>query len=75
MEQDMSARKKQIKSMTEVCSMDEKAFSKYFKAFGDRTRLRIIALLSDKDMSVNEIVKGALAGILNEENNFGLCLS
>jgi DNA-binding transcriptional ArsR family regulator len=36
--------------------MDEKAFSKYFKAFGDRTRLRILKLLSNKEMTVNEIV-------------------
>jgi DNA-binding transcriptional ArsR family regulator len=36
---------------------NEKTFSKYFKAFGDPTRLRIIALLSAKEMTVNEIVK------------------
>jgi ArsR family transcriptional regulator, arsenate/arsenite/antimonite-responsive transcriptional repressor len=37
--------------------INEKTFSKYFKAFGDPTRLRIIALLSAKEMTVNEIVK------------------
>ena len=35
--------------------MDEKRFSKYFKAFGDPSRLRIVALLSDKEMTVNDI--------------------
>ena len=37
--------------------MDEKTFSKYFKAFSDRSRLRILQLLSSKEMTVNEIVK------------------
>ncbi|MCP4686273.1 MAG: winged helix-turn-helix transcriptional regulator [bacterium] len=36
--------------------LDEKQFSKYFKAFGDLSRLRIIGLLAAKDMTVNEIV-------------------
>ena len=40
-----------------VCGMDEKMFSKYFKAFGDPSRLRIIWLLSSKEMTVNDIVK------------------
>ena len=37
--------------------MNEKAYSKYFKAFSDPTRLRILKLLASKEMSVNEIVK------------------
>ena len=37
--------------------MDEKTFSRYFKAFGDRSRLRILRLLRSKEMTVNEIVK------------------
>lgn len=37
--------------------MNEKTFSKYFKAFSDRSRLRILQLLSSKEMTVNEIVK------------------
>ena len=37
--------------------MDERSFSKYFKAFGDPTRLRILGLLTVKEMTVNEIVK------------------
>jgi ArsR family transcriptional regulator len=37
--------------------MDEKTFSRYFKAFSDRTRLRILQLLSSKEMTVTEIVK------------------
>lgn len=37
--------------------MDQKTFSRYFKAFGDPTRRRILRLLSCKEMTVNEIVK------------------
>jgi len=37
--------------------MDERSFSKYFKAFGDPTRLRILGLLAVKEKTVNEIVK------------------
>ncbi len=37
--------------------MDDRTFSKYFKAFSDPTRLRILKILSDKEMTVNEIVK------------------
>lgn len=37
--------------------MDERSYSKYFKAFGDPTRLRILGLLATKEMTVNEIVK------------------
>lgn len=36
--------------------MDEKRYSKYFKAFGDPSRLKIISILSAKEMTVNEIV-------------------
>ena len=36
--------------------MDEKKYSKYFKAFGDPSRLKIISILSAKEMTVNEIV-------------------
>lgn len=35
--------------------MDEKSFSKYFKAFSDKSRLRILLLVSGKEMTVNEI--------------------
>lgn len=37
--------------------MEERAYSKYFKAFGDPTRLRILLLLSGKEMTVNEITR------------------
>lgn len=37
--------------------MDERTYSRYFKAFGDPTRLRILTLLASKEMAVNEIVK------------------
>lgn len=36
--------------------MEEKKYSKYFKAFGDPSRLRILSLLAQKAMTVNEIV-------------------
>lgn len=35
--------------------MDSKTYSKYFKAFGDPSRLKILGLLSDSEMTVNEI--------------------
>lgn len=37
--------------------MDDKRFSKIFKAIGDRSRLKIIALLRNGEKSVNEITK------------------
>jgi len=37
--------------------MNEKTFSKYFKAFSDRSRLRILQLLSSKEMTVNEATR------------------
>ena len=36
--------------------MNERAFSKYFKAFGDPTRLRILHILASGELTVNEIV-------------------
>jgi DNA-binding transcriptional ArsR family regulator len=41
--------------MDECCNIDEKLYSKYFKAFGDKSRLKIIALLASKEMTVNDI--------------------
>jgi DNA-binding transcriptional ArsR family regulator len=35
----------------------EKQFSKYFKAFSDQSRLRIVILLANKELTVGEIVK------------------
>jgi DNA-binding transcriptional ArsR family regulator len=40
-----------------VGDFDQKAYSKYFKAFGDPTRLRILGYISGGEMTVNEIVK------------------
>lgn len=37
--------------------MEDKKYSKYFKAFGDPSRLRILSLLAHKEMTVNEIVE------------------
>ena len=36
--------------------MDKRTFSKHFKAFGDPSRLRILELLSSKELAVNEMV-------------------
>lgn len=36
--------------------MNEREYSKYFKAFGDKSRLKILELLASKEMTVNEIV-------------------
>lgn len=36
--------------------MDERIYSKYFKAFGEPSRLRILRILSVKPLTVNEIV-------------------
>jgi DNA-binding transcriptional ArsR family regulator len=38
-------------------TINEKTYSKYFKAFSDPTRLRILKLLAAKEMSVSEIVR------------------
>lgn len=35
--------------------LDTKNYSKYFKAFGDPTRLKILALLTGSEMTVNQI--------------------
>jgi DNA-binding transcriptional ArsR family regulator len=37
--------------------MEEKTYTKYFKAFGDGSRFRIIQLLSSKEMPVNDIAE------------------
>ncbi|MCK4572756.1 MAG: winged helix-turn-helix transcriptional regulator [candidate division Zixibacteria bacterium] len=37
--------------------MEERIYSKYFKAFGEPTRIRILRMLSDKEMTVGHIVK------------------
>lgn len=37
--------------------MDEKTYTRYFKAFGDGSRLRIVVLLSSGELTVNEIVE------------------
>ena len=48
--------KKNQKPVTLTLTLDDKSFSKLFKAFGDPTRLKILRLLASKEMSVNEIV-------------------
>jgi DNA-binding transcriptional ArsR family regulator len=37
--------------------VDTKKYSKYFKAIGDPSRLKIIALISSKELTVNEIAE------------------
>ena len=37
------------------CNIDEKLYSKLFKAFGDRSRLKIIAIVAANEVTVNEI--------------------
>jgi len=37
--------------------LDERTYSKYFKAFGDVSRLRILGLLASKEMTVNDIAR------------------
>ena len=37
--------------------MDERIYSKYFKAFGEPTRIRILRLLSAAEMTVGDIVR------------------
>ncbi|UCD94502.1 MAG: winged helix-turn-helix transcriptional regulator [Candidatus Zixiibacteriota bacterium] len=37
--------------------LDEKKYSKYFKAFGDPTRQKILVFLSSGEKTVNEIAK------------------
>jgi DNA-binding transcriptional ArsR family regulator len=43
--------------MEMTLKLNAQSFSKYFKAFGDPTRLKIIMFLSDGELTVNEIVK------------------
>ena len=37
--------------------MDERIYSKYFKAFGEPTRLRILSFLTTKPLTVNDIAE------------------
>lgn len=41
--------------MAECCNINEKLYSKLFKAFSEKSRLRIIALLASNELTVNEI--------------------
>ena len=43
-------------AMADKC-LDEKKYSKYFKAFGDPSRLKIISILANREMTVNDIVE------------------
>ncbi len=40
-----------------MAGMTEKTYTRYFKAFGDPSRLRIVVLLSSGEMTVNDIVE------------------
>lgn len=37
--------------------MDTRSYSKYFKAFGDPSRLKILSLLASQEMNVGEVVE------------------
>lgn len=41
--------------MAKAIDINEKIYSRYFKAFGDPTRLKILALLANKELTVNEL--------------------
>ena len=47
----------ELKQIMIACGLDEKKFSKYFKAFGDPTRQKILVLLSSGEKTVNEIAR------------------
>ena len=40
-----------------MLQIDARTFSRYFKAFGEPTRLKILSLLADGEMTVNEITE------------------
>jgi len=40
-----------------VTNLDTKKYSRYFKAFGDPSRLKILGLLAAAELTVTEIVK------------------
>lgn len=40
-----------------MSGMNEKSMTRYFRAFGDPSRFKILKLLSAKEMTVGEIVK------------------
>lgn len=37
--------------------IDARTYSRYFKAFGEPTRLKILGLLSEREMTVNELTE------------------
>ncbi|UCD16288.1 MAG: winged helix-turn-helix transcriptional regulator, partial [Candidatus Zixiibacteriota bacterium] len=44
-----------LKKMLVICGLDDRKYSKYFKAFGDTTRQKILVFLSAGEKTVNEI--------------------
>ena len=46
-----------LSKLLAACGLDEKKYSKYFKAFGDPTRQKILVFLSSGEKTVNEIAK------------------
>lgn len=46
-----------LSKMLMICGLDEKKYSKYFKAFGDPTRQKILVFLASGEKTVNEIAK------------------
>lgn len=46
-----------IKQLLVACGLDEKKYSRLFKAFGDPTRQKIMVFLSTGEKTVNEIAE------------------
>lgn len=46
-----------VRARTKIRIMEQKQYTKYFKAFGDPSRFRIIQLLAAKEMPVNDIAE------------------
>ncbi|PKK84375.1 MAG: hypothetical protein CVT49_03365 [candidate division Zixibacteria bacterium HGW-Zixibacteria-1] len=46
-----------LKQILVACGLDEKKYSRLFKAFGDPTRQKIMVFLSTGEKTVNEIAK------------------
>jgi ArsR family transcriptional regulator len=44
--------------MLAACGLDSRQYSKYFKAFGDPTRQKILVLLSTGEKTVQEVADG-----------------
>ena len=46
-----------LAKVLKACGLDEEKYSRYFKAFGDPTRQKILVFLSSGEKTVNEIAE------------------